>query len=219
MNVRIVGGAAAAITNAPLVSRSRNICDPLRAFSYFQEMKQPILFVLAMVPFLLCSQVENDSIHTEIYDSSVYFDWPHNEEYLSFGLYPEVQYIRGPVVGISASVAKVMNGGHGAVNDLGINVGFDYAPIQRFYGPKLSLWADSYSPIFFIPMNATVNLTYYFQEDKKGLYCRPEIGIGIPRLHLKYGFGFRLAGDQLMGVAGHSIALGYHINLGRKLMW
>lgn len=179
-------------------------------------MKQLILLVLVIPPFAGCSQVENDSIHEEIRDSLILRGWPHHEEYLSFGLYPEVQYISGPVLGMSASLASVFEGNHGVVLDRGINLGFDYAPIQRFYGPKISLWADIFAIV--LPANAAVNVMYYFQEDKKGIYCRPEIGIGIPRLHLKYGFGFRLAGDQLTGVAGHSIALGYHITLGRKLL-
>ena len=55
---------------------------------------------------------------------------------------------------------------------------------------------------------------YYRQNIFWGLYLRPEIG--IPRLHLKYGFGFRIAGDELIGIQQHSLALGHHFTLVKR---
>lgn len=172
-------------------------------------MRHLIFLILILYSFLGRAQGETDSIDRRIPGSLMHQNWMYNE-FLSFGIYPEIQFIKGPVIGISASVAKVTQG-EGAETDLGANIGFDYAPIQRFYGPKVSLWADVFALIF--PANATVNMMYYFQDGKEGLYLRPEIGVGIPRLHLKYGFGFRLVGDELTGVLRHSISLGYHITL------
>lgn len=57
---------------------------------------------------------------------------------------------------------------------------------------------------------------YYRQNNLGGLYLRPEIGISIPRLHLKYGFGFRIAGDELLGIQQHSLTLGYHFTLVKR---
>lgn len=175
-------------------------------------MRHLIFLVLMLNSFLGRAQEETDSIHSRMPSSLMHQSWMYNE-FMSFGVYPEVQFIKGPVIGISASLAKVTQG-EGAETDRGVNLGFDLAPIQRFYGPKVSVWADVFALIF--PANATINMMYYFQEGRQGLYLRPEIGVGIPRLHLKYGFGFRLAGDELTGVLRHSISIGYHITFFTK---
>lgn len=172
-------------------------------------MKQLIFLLVVFSSFLGISQEEKDTIIPDVSELPPYTSWMYNS-YETFGIYPELQYVKGPVIGLSASFAHVVEG-EGGGSDIGINAGFDYAPIQRFYGPKVSLWADVLA--LFLPGNATVNVMYYFQDGKKGWYCRPEIGIGIPRLHLKYGFGFRMAGDELTGVSRHSISLGYHVSL------
>jgi len=55
---------------------------------------------------------------------------------------------------------------------------------------------------------------YYRQNNLGGLYLRPEID--ILRLHLKYGFGFRIAGDELIGIQRYSLTLGYHFTLVKR---
>ena len=175
-------------------------------------MKQLIFLALLFCSFFGKAQEKNDSVNSRDFDSLMHQHWMYHE-YVSIGIYPEVQFINSPVLGISASLAKVTQG-EGAETDLGVNLGFDYAPFQKFYGPKVSLWADVFALIF--PANATVNMMYYFQEGRQGWYLRPEIGIGIPRLHLKYGFGFRFGGDEIVGVQRHSLTLGYHFSIIKK---
>ncbi len=128
----------------------------------------------------------------------------------SFGIYPEIQFINSPVIGVSASLARLKDVEWSSFNR-GVNLGFEFDPVQEFYGPKMTVWGDIFA--LFTGGNVGLSMMYYRQVNRGGLYLRPEIGIGIPRLHLKYGFGFRMVGDQIAGFQRHTLTLGYHFSL------
>jgi hypothetical protein len=126
----------------------------------------------------------------------------------SLGVFPEVQFINSPVIGMSVSYARLLDVEWSAFGR-GVNLGFEFDPLEQFYGPKLTLWTAGFALI--LGGNVSMSAMYYFQEDRSGMYLRPEIGIGIPCIHMKYGFGFRVAGDDLTGIQRHSLTLGAHI--------
>lgn len=131
----------------------------------------------------------------------------------SFGIYPEVQGVKSPVIGMSASYARLKKVEWTSFNR-GVNLGWEFDPVHHFYGPKTSVWSDVFA--LFIGGNLSMSAMYYFQEGRSGLFLRPEIGIGIPRLHLKYGFGFRVVGDQINGFQRHTLTLGYHLSFVKR---
>ena len=172
-------------------------------------MKRLLLLFILLYSVNGTSQV--DSYRTDSLDTHSYFVRPglYNLR-LSLGVYPEVQFINSPVIGAGISYARLLDVEWSSFNR-GVNVGFEFDPLERFYGPKLTVWGDMFA--IFLGLNASFSAMYYFQGNEAGLYFRPEVGIGIPRLHLKYGFGFRVAGDELTGIQRHSLTLGYHFIL------
>lgn len=174
-----------------------------------------ILFLLLFLPSL-SSNAQSIEYSTTYHTDTTWSNLPRPGmlyQRLSFGVYPEIQFINSPVIGVSASLAHLKDVEWTSWNR-GVNLGFEFDPTQDFYGPKTTLWADMFA--LFLGLNASCSAMYYRQVNKGGLYLRPEIGIGIPRLHLKYGFGFRLAGDEIVGVQRHSLTLGYHFTLIKK---
>lgn len=172
-----------------------------------------LVLLIGFLPFSASSQTDSTSVD---YGNSMFGIPGHGhmaDLRLSLGIYPEVQFINSPVIGVSASFARLLDVEWSSFSR-GVNVGFEFDPTQDFYGPKVSVWGDFFA--LFFGLNAGVSLMYYRQVNRGGLYFRPEIGIGIPRLHVKYGFGFRLAGEEIMGVQRHSLTLGYHFSLWRK---
>jgi hypothetical protein len=135
---------------------------------------------------------------------------PRSYERTSFGIYPEIQFIKSPVIGISASYAHLRDVEWTSWNR-GVNLGFEFDPIQKFYGPKLSVWGDMFA--LFMGFNAGLSVMYYRQDNHGGLYLRPEIGLGLPRFHIKYGYGFKMTGNYVSGFQRHTITIGYHISL------
>lgn len=171
-------------------------------------MKRFLFLLIVSIP-LTCTSQEKvkpaDSIDTIVH----YL--PHPRMYdlrYSLGVFPEVQFINSPVIGISASYARLLDVEWSAFGR-GVNVGVEFDPLERFYGPKATVWGALFVLVFGV--NASFSAMYYFQGSESGLYFRPEIGIGIPCIHLKYGFGFRVAGDELTGIQRHSLTLGAHI--------
>ncbi len=76
-----------------------------------------------------------------------------------------------------------------------MNLGLDFDPIQKFYEPKLSVLGGMLA--LFMGFNAGLSVMYYRQENHGGLHLRPEIGLGLPRSHLKYEGSFRILGDDI----------------------
>lgn len=179
-------------------------------------MKNAIFCVLILIH--LSSSAQSTNSCSEIHKDTAWQEIPHSWRFdyrRSFGIYPEVQFINSPVIGISASYAHLKDVEWSSFSK-GVNLGFEFDPVQKFYGPKASVWGDIFA--LFLGLNASVSVMYYLQGDFRGLYLRPEIGIGIPRLHLKYGFGFRMVGDELSGIQRHSLTLGYHFTLVKRRM-
>ena len=111
----------------------------------------------------------------------------------SIGIYPEIQFIKSPVIALSASYAHLRDVEWSSFNR-GVNLGFEFDPVQKFYGPKVSVWGDVFA--LFLGVNAGLSVMYYQQDNLGGFYFRPEVGLGIPRLHLKYGFGVRMVEQE-----------------------
>ena len=173
-------------------------------------MKRLLFPLIVLFPFFGSAQTEPtqtdslDPIVSVIHQSWMYHT--HN----SFGVFPEIQFIKSPTIAVSASYAR-LTGGEWMSTAQGVNLGFEFDPLQQFYGPKASVWAAALALV--LGGNVSLSTMYYFQENRSGWYLRPEVGIGIPQIHLKYGYGFRLLGDEIMGVPRHSLTLGAHITI------
>lgn len=170
------------------------------------------LFFLFIILFPLSGSAQNEFRYADSLDTTMRYP-PHQRRYnlrYSLGVFPEIQFINSPVIGVSASYARLVDVEWLALGR-GVNLGFEFDPLEKFYGPKVTVWSASFA--LFLGFNASFSAMYYFQGSREGLYLRPEIGIGIPCIHLKYGFGFRAAGDELMGIQRHSLTLAAHIPL------
>lgn len=175
-----------------------------------------ITLFLALILSSLSSSAQITNEHSEIQKDTALQVIPQLNMFdfrRSFGIYPEIQFINSPVIGISASYAHLKDVEWSSFSK-GVNLGFEFDPVQKFYGPKVSVWGDVFA--LFLGLNASVSVMYYRQDNLGGLYLRPEIGLGIPRLHLKYGFGIRMAGDNVSGFQRHTLTLGYHFTLVKR---
>lgn len=181
-------------------------------------MKRQLLISLLILSFSSKAQVGDTTLFFP-FDSLHPMGWRSQFIHIrrSFGVHPEIQFINSPVIGVSASIARLEEYEWSAISK-GVNLGFEIDPLQEFYGPKLTVWGDL--AVLLFGVNASVSTSYYFQDDQSAWFVRPEVGVGIPRLHLKYGFGFRVLGDDINGVQRHSLTLGYHITIkDKELGW
>jgi hypothetical protein len=53
---------------------------------------------------------------------------------------------------------------------------------------------------------------YYLQDGYRVFVIKPEIGIGTTKLHLKYGYAFAFASNNLTGLARHTITLSCYVS-------
>ncbi|MDG1331975.1 MAG: hypothetical protein P8P74_06580 [Crocinitomicaceae bacterium] len=172
-------------------------------------MKRFVFLFVVFMPLIGYSQIEKryldslDSVpHRPMVNNPVV-----NLRY-SLGVFPEIQMINSPVIGVSVSYARLLDVEWSAFGR-GVNLCFEFDPLEKFYGPKLTVWSAMFALI--VGGNLSMSAMYYFQDSRSGLYLRPEIGIGIPCIHLKYGYGFRVVGDEMTGIQRHSLSLGAHI--------
>lgn len=60
-------------------------------------------------------------------------------------------------------------------------------------GPKIGVWIGG-------GMAMGLNLIYYTNFDKNSLVCRPEIGMGIEKFKLVYGYNWRWTKSLLLSI-------------------
>jgi len=175
-------------------------------------MKRFLFLFILCIPVIGTSQVDVKPVDST--DTVIHYPAYGRMYHLrySLGVFPEIQFINSPVIGVSASYARLLDVEWSAFGR-GVNVGVEFDPLEKFYGPKITVWGALFALVFGV--NAGFSTMYYFQGNESGLYFRPEVGIGIPCIHLKYGFGFRVAGDELTGIQRHWLTLGAHIPIFR----
>lgn len=176
--------------------------------AFLQTVKRIVFLLIIFLPYFGNAQVYQVPADSLDSVSMLTYESPFYRMSNSLGVFPEIQFIKSPIISLSASFSHY-TGGEGGAKASGVNIGFDIAPFQIFYGPKVSLWTAAFA--YFIGGNISINTMYYFQGDRSGWYLRPEIGIGLPLIHLKYGYGFLLSGDEINGFPKHSLTLGGHV--------
>ena len=103
-------------------------------------MKRFIFLLILLLPLFGNAQIYNghrDSSDTFIRNTSHY--GMYHLRY-SLGVFPEVQFINSPVIGMSVSYARLLDVEWSAFGR-GVNLGFEFDPLEKFYGPKLTLWS------------------------------------------------------------------------------
>ena len=95
-------------------------------------MKGLAFLFIMFVPWIGNSQIEptRDSL-----DTAVRYMPNHGMVHLrySLGVFPEIQLINSPVIGVSVSYARLMDVEWTAWGR-GVNVGVEFDPLEKFYG-------------------------------------------------------------------------------------
>lgn len=79
-------------------------------------------------------------------------------------------------------------------------------------GPKIGGWISGGSA----PMSIGTNLIYYTDFKNANLYFRPEIGFGLMRVKVVYGYNVRLTKNNLEGIPKSNIGIVYLLPLKKK---
>lgn len=124
----------------------------------------------------------------------------------SIGLVPEIQAINNLFFGLGLSRANFIYG-EGGGKGYGITAAAEYNPFDKVIGPKLNVWATGY--FLFLGGNIGLNGIYYISNDKKNFVLRPEIGLGLVKVFLNYGYNVFLD-ERISGLNKHTLTLSYY---------
>jgi hypothetical protein len=124
----------------------------------------------------------------------------------SIGLVPEIQGIKNAFVGLGVSRANFLYG-EGGGNGYGTTVSLEYNPFAKIIAPKINIWATGF--VFFFGGNVGLNGIYYMSNNKGNFVLRPEIGLGMMKIYLNYGYNLFLNKD-ISGINKHTLTLSYY---------
>lgn len=124
----------------------------------------------------------------------------------SIGIVPEIQGTKHLFFGLGLSRANFTHG-EGGGNGFGTTLAIECNPINKVIAPKLNVWATGYVLIF--GGNIGLNCIYYIQNGQRNFVLRPEIGLGLIKVYLNYGYNLFLK-DNSAGINKHTLTLSYY---------
>lgn len=124
----------------------------------------------------------------------------------SIGIIPEIQGTKHLFFGLGLSRANFTHG-EGGGNGYGTTLAIECNPINKVIAPKLNVWATGYVLIF--GGNIGLNGIYYIQNGQRNFVLRPEIGLGLIKVYLNYGYNLFLK-DNSAGLNKHTLTLSYY---------
>ena len=131
----------------------------------------------------------------------------------SFGLVHSIQAVGNwafefdnMFLGLGLSRANFVNGEGGGMG-YGTTLALEYNPFQKIVAPKVNIWITG--NIFFLGGNLGLSGVYYLKDDKTNFVLRPEIGIGLIKVFLNYGYNFFLD-TRISSIEKHTLTLSYY---------
>ncbi len=131
---------------------------------------------------------------------------PFAQSERSIGIVPEIQAGKNFFVGLGVSRGNFFCG-EGGGGGFGITSAVEYNPFAKIVAPKLNVWMNGY--FFLAGGNIGLNGIYYVSGDKTNFVIRPEIGLGLLKVFLNYGYNIHLA-DDFPGINKHTFTLTYY---------
>ncbi|MEZ4772017.1 MAG: hypothetical protein R3D00_02465 [Bacteroidia bacterium] len=125
----------------------------------------------------------------------------------SVGIVPEVNFLSNFTVGVGVSRANFTYG-EGISTGYGVTGGFSYSPLDKLAIPYASAWFSGNVFLLF-GFYGGIKTLYYTNGKSGNLALRPEVGFGMAKLNLFYGYNL-FAKEGIENVSRHSLTLSYY---------
>lgn len=125
----------------------------------------------------------------------------------SIGIVPEINFLTNYSLGLGLSRAK-FTFGEGSATGYGVNCGFNYSPIDKLSIPYASIWFSGNAFIFF-GLYGGLKTLYYTNGKNGNMTIRPEIGFGLVKFNIFYGYNLFL-NSEIESVSHHSLTISYY---------
>jgi hypothetical protein len=174
------------------------------------KLKLSLLFFLVYFAFQCQAQeVENS-------DTTSYFLGLHrwegsrfNQQENSIGLVPSIQGFQELYLGLALAKGW-FRAGEGGGNAVISSLGVAYNPVQQVWAPNIRLCAHAWA--FFLGINAGIQGIYYTNGTNQQFVLKPEIGIGLLKGFLNYGYHIPTKND-FVGIPRHSLTFSFYFTI------
>jgi hypothetical protein len=125
----------------------------------------------------------------------------------SIGIVPEINFLTNYSFALGLSRANFIFG-EGAASGYGINCGLSYSPTDKLSIPYASIWFSGNAFMFF-GFYGGLKALYYTNGKNGNMTIRPEIGFGLVKLNIFYGYNLFL-NSEIANVSRHSLTISYY---------